>query len=63
LRQYGEGILNASRSDRKGKAMVVKRIRESSPLWVWLAVVLLFVGALAYVVVVSLMEYIMAAAT
>lgn len=43
--------------------MVVKRIRESSPLWVWFAVALLAIGTLSYVAVVTMMEYLMAAAS
>jgi hypothetical protein len=41
--------------------MTIRRTGESSPLWVWLAVALLALGALAYVAVVSVMEYLMAA--
>jgi hypothetical protein len=43
--------------------MVIKRVREATPLWVWFAFALLAFGAIAYVVVVSLLEYLMAAAT
>jgi hypothetical protein len=43
--------------------MVIKKVRESSPLWVWLAFALLAFGAIAYVVVVSILEYLMAATT
>ena len=43
--------------------MVIKRIRKSSPLWVWLTFALLAFGAIAYVTVVSVIEYLMAAAT
>ena len=34
--------------------------KESTPLWVWLAVGLLAIGAVAYVTAVFLIEYIMA---
>ena len=43
--------------------MAIKKAREPSPLWVWLAVALLAFGAIAYVTVVSIIEYLMAAAT
>jgi len=43
--------------------MAIKRLREASPLWVWLAVALLICGAIAYVAAVSIMEYLMAAGT
>ncbi len=43
--------------------MAIKKIRESSPLWVWLAVVLLTLGAIAYATGVAVMEYFMAAAS
>jgi hypothetical protein len=33
--------------------------RESTPLWVWLAVGLLAIGTVAYVTVVFLIEYIL----
>lgn len=42
---------------------MVKRIRESSPLWVWFAIALLAIGTLSYVAIVSIMEYLMAAAS
>jgi hypothetical protein len=42
--------------------MAIKRIREASPLWVWLAVALLAFGAIAYVTALSVIEYLMAAA-
>ena len=32
--------------------------KESTPLWVWLSVALLAIGALTYVTVVFLLEYI-----
>lgn len=41
--------------------MAIKRIREASPLWVWLAVILLVVGAIAYAAAASIVEYFMAA--
>jgi hypothetical protein len=34
-------------------------IREVSPLWVWLTIVLLVGGALAYAAAVTLIEYFM----
>jgi hypothetical protein len=37
--------------------MAFKRVRESSPLWVWLAIALLALGALAYAVGVTVIEY------
>ena len=43
--------------------MAIKKARESSPLWVWLAFALLAFGAIAYVTVVSIIEYLMAATT
>ena len=43
--------------------MAIKKLREASPLWVWLAVALLACGALAYVAAVSIMEYLMAASS
>jgi hypothetical protein len=43
--------------------MAIKKLREASPLWVWLAIMLLACGALAYVAAVSIMEYLMAAAS
>lgn len=46
----------------RGVRMAIKRIREAPPLWVWLAVALLACGALAYVAVVSIIEYLMAGA-
>lgn len=42
--------------------MAIRKIREAPPLWVWLAVALLACGALAYVAVVSIIEYLMAGA-
>jgi hypothetical protein len=43
--------------------MAIKKAREPSPLWVWLAFALLAFGAIAYVTVVSIIEYLTAAAT
>lgn len=43
--------------------MAIKKTREASPLWVWLALALLACVALAYVAAVSIMEYLMAAAS
>lgn len=43
--------------------MAIKKIREASPLWVWLAVALLACGTLAYVAAASIIEYLMAAGT
>ena len=40
--------------------MAIKRIREASPLWVWLAVALLVLGAIVYATGVAVMEYFMA---
>jgi hypothetical protein len=42
--------------------MAIKRVREASPLWVWLAIALLAIGAIAYVAAASVVEYLMAAA-
>jgi hypothetical protein len=53
----------AAAAMKRGNPMVVKRIRESSPLWVWFAVALLAIGTLSYVAVVTMMEYLMAAAS
>jgi len=44
----------------RGIRMAIKKLREASPLWVWLAVALLACGTLAYVAVVSILEYLMA---
>jgi hypothetical protein len=41
--------------------MAIKRLKEASPLWVWLALALLACGALAYVAAVSILEYFMTA--
>lgn len=41
--------------------MAIKRVRESSPLWVWLAVALLVLGAAVYATGVIVIEYFMAA--
>ncbi len=43
--------------------MAVKRVRESSPLWVWLALALLALGAITYATGVAVVEYFMAAAS
>ena len=43
--------------------MAIKRARESSPLWVWLAFALLAFGTIAYAAVVYVMEYLVAAAS
>jgi len=58
-----EGIRTEIQSPVRGNRMAIKRARESSPLWVWLAFALLAFGAIAYVTVVSIVEYLMAAAT
>jgi hypothetical protein len=42
--------------------MAIKKTREASPLWVWLALALLACGALAYVAAVSVIEYLLAGA-
>ena len=47
----------------RGVRMAIRKLREASPLWVWLAIVLLVCGAIAYVAAVSIMEYLMAAGT
>jgi hypothetical protein len=47
----------------RGVRMAIRKLREASPLWVWLAIVLLACGAIAYVAAVSIMEYLMAAGT
>ena len=41
--------------------MAIKKVRESSPLWVWLAIALLALGTFAYVTGVAVIEYFMAA--
>ncbi len=41
--------------------MAIKRLKEASPLWVWLALALLACGALSYAAAVWIMEYFMAA--
>jgi hypothetical protein len=43
--------------------MAIKRVREASPLWVWLAIAILVIGAIAYIAAASVMEYLMAAAS
>jgi len=43
--------------------MAIKRARESSPLWVWIAVVLLVLGAISYAAGVVVLEYFMTAAS
>jgi hypothetical protein len=42
--------------------MVIKRVREASPLWVWIAVALLVFGATVYAGGVAILEYFMASA-
>lgn len=55
--------VEATAAAARGIRMAIKKSREGSPLWVWLALALLACGALAYVAAVSVMEYLMAAAT
>jgi hypothetical protein len=43
--------------------MAIKRVREASPLWVWIALALLACSAIAYVTVVAIIEYLMASAS
>ena len=43
--------------------MAIKRARESSPLWVWITVVLLVLGAISYAAGVVVLEYFMTAAS
>jgi hypothetical protein len=68
LRNYREGLMGETTlhcglpRPTWGKQMAIKRIREASPLWVWLAVALLAFGAIAYVTALSVIEYLMAAA-
>jgi hypothetical protein len=40
--------------------MALKRAREAQPLWVWLALVLLVGGGIAYAMVVAIIELMMA---
>jgi hypothetical protein len=50
--------------DRHGDdQMAIKRVREASPLWVWIALALLACSAIAYVTVVAIIEYLMASAS
>ena len=42
--------------------MAIKRVREASPLWVWLAIALLALGATAYAASIAVIEYLTAAA-
>lgn len=39
--------------------MAIKLAKESTPLWVWLALALLGLGTIGYVGVVSIIEYVM----
>lgn len=39
--------------------MAVKITKESSPLWVWLAIALLVLGAITYATGVAVMEFFM----
>ena len=52
--------VNPTAAATRGIRMAIKKLREASPLWVWLAVALLACGTLAYVAVVSILEYLMA---
>ena len=36
----------------------IKMVRESTPLWVWLSVALLVIGAITYLTAVFFVEYI-----
>jgi hypothetical protein len=56
-------FLNQRPAADTGHQMAIKKAREPSPLWVWLAFALLAFGAIAYVTVVSIIEYLTAAAT
>ena len=56
-------LITAAWGSHRGSQMAIKKIREASPLWVWLAVVLLVVGAVAYTAAASIVEYFLAAAS
>jgi hypothetical protein len=63
LGETRSSFLNQRPAADTGHQMAIKKAREPSPLWVWLAFGLLAFGAIAYVTVVSIIEYLMAAAT
>jgi len=61
--EISSSFLNQGPAADTGNQMAIKKAREPSPLWVWLAVALLAFGAIAYVTVVSVIEYLMASAS
>jgi hypothetical protein len=59
------GAFALERMDRCGRRgtveLAIKRVREASPLWVWLAIAILFIGAMVYAAGVAVVQYLIAA--
>jgi len=51
------GEINAARM-RRSRTWAIGMTKETTPLWVWLSVALLAIGALAYATAVYFVEYI-----
>jgi hypothetical protein len=51
------GEINAARM-RRLRTWAIRMTKETTPLWVWLSVALLAIGALAYATAVYFVEYI-----